>query len=541
MTDQPENPNRGMDNTEDTPAGEGAMRAAETAETADDPADAEQPSPEPPAAEEAADTETSSVAADDAPAHDAWDAAEPEETPTEDRPVTPEPEEAPVCGLWATADTERIPAEDSPSAPEEEAEASEDEPEAPFAGDTPVEDVPDAPAAEEPPVEEEAEASAPEEPAAPVPVPSVEVSDTPEAPEPEPEPEKEPVAEEPGPIPTAIVGYGSAGRNFHSYLISIEPGLELTAISTRDPARREAAAAAHDVKTYKSINELLNKSDVQLVVIATPHDTHEELAVKAMDAGRHVVVDKALSLTTAEADNMIAAAERNNVMLSIFHNRRWDGDYLTLRKMMDSGMLGEVFLIEECVMGYGQPGGWRGSKAAGGGPLYDWGAHLVDHAVQLAGCPPEWVFCETKVGQKWTTDAEEYVKCLIKFRSGLLYTVEVGYLAKYGKPKFFVLGTEGGFRKEGVDPQERFMFQKRIQESQEDPEHRAYVKTTINGMETEIRPETVRGDWCAFYRNIAAHLSSGVELAVKPEDVRVNIQITEAAMRSAQEGQAIRL
>jgi len=510
MTDQPENPNPGMDDAQDAPAEEEAPRT-------------EEPSAEPPAAEGTADTEAPSVAADDAPTQSSWGATKPEEEPAEDGSGTPAPEEKPVCGLWATTEAEE------------------------------TSSVPDT---QEPPVEEEPEALAPgepaapiiEEPAAPVPAAPVQVSDAPapepgpvSEPEPEPEPEEEPAAEGPTPIPTAVVGYGSAGRNFHSYLVSIEPGLELAAISTRDPARREAAAAAHDVKIYESIDDLLNRGDEQLVVLATPHDTHEELAVKVMNAGRHVVVDKAMCLTTAEADNMIAAAERNNVMLSVFHNRRWDGDYLTLRKAMDSGMLGEVFLIEECVMGYGQPGGWRGSKAAGGGPLYDWGAHLVDHAVQIAGCPPERVFCETKVGQKWTTDAEEYVKCLIKFRSGLLYTVEVGYLAKYGKPKFFALGTEGGFRKEGVDPQERFMFQKRIQESKEDPENRAYVKTTISGMETEIRPETVRGDWCAFYRNIAAHLSSGVELAVKPEDVRINIQVTEAAMRSAQEGQAVHL
>jgi scyllo-inositol 2-dehydrogenase (NADP+) len=346
---------------------------------------------------------------------------------------------------------------------------------------------------------------------------------------------------EPGPVPTAVLGYGSAGRYCHSYLVSIEPGLALTAIASRDPGRREAAAAAHGVKTYETLDDLLARDEARLIIVATPHDSHAELAVKAMDAGRHVVVDKAMCLTTEEADRMIAASRRNNVMLSVFHNRRWDGDYLTLRKTIDSGLIGEVFLIEECVMGYGQPGGWRGDKAAGGGPLYDWGAHLVDHAVQIAGCPPAWVFCDTQSQRKWTTDAEEYVKCLIKFHSGLLYTVEVGYLARYSKPKFFALGTLGAFRKEGVDPQEAFMRQKRIKESKEDLANRAYVRTTINGMDTEIRPETVRGDWCAFYRNIAAHLSKGEELAVKPEGVRVNIQVTEAAMRSARGNQAVHL
>ena len=341
------------------------------------------------------------------------------------------------------------------------------------------------------------------------------------------------------PVSTAVVGYGYAGRAFHCYLVSLEPGLQLTAVSSRDPERRSAAAVEYDIKTYETLDEMLEKDDVRLIIIATPHDTHEELVVKALEAGRHVVVDKAMCLTAAEADRMIEAAEKNGVMLSVFHNRRWDGDYLTLHKTIDSGILGEVYLIEECVMGYGQPGRWRGVKASGGGPLYDWGAHLVDHAVQI-GESPAWVFCET-MRHKWTTDVETYVKCLIKFRSGLFYSVEVGYLAKYSKPKFFALGTEGAFLKEGLDPQEEFMNQKKIKESREDPTNRATIKTTINGIETEVRPDTVEGDWCAYYRNIAGHLTKGEELAVKPQGVREAVRIIEAAMRSADEKQTVQL
>ncbi|MBI2193287.1 MAG: Gfo/Idh/MocA family oxidoreductase [Planctomycetes bacterium] len=344
----------------------------------------------------------------------------------------------------------------------------------------------------------------------------------------------------PEPISTAVVGYGYAGRAFHAYLVSLEPGLRLTAVSSRDPKRRECARADYGVRTYETLEELLEKDEARLIIVATPHDTHEKLVVAALEAGRHVVVDKAMCLTTEEADRMIAAAERRRVMLSVFHNRRWDGDYLTLRKTIDSGLLGEVYLIEECVMGYHGVGGWRGVKAQGGGPLYDWGAHLVDHGVQIAGSPPAWVFCDTQ-RQKWATDVETYVKCLTKFRNGLLYSVEVGYLARTTKPKFFALGTEGSFRKEGLDPQEGYMNQKRIEESREDPAMRATVRTTVNGLDAEVRPETVRGDWRQFYRNIAAHLLRGEDLAIKPRDVRENIRVIEAAMRSAQEHRVVNL
>ena len=123
---------------------------------------------------------------------------------------------------------------------------------------------------------------------------------------------------------------------------------------------------------------------------------------------------------------------------------------LTLLHVIESGVIGVLYSMECNMVGYGRPGqAWRTHKPVSGGALYDWGAHLVEHAVQI-GEAPAWVFCET-MRHKWTTDVETYVKCLIKFRSGLFYSVEVGYLAKYSKPKFFALGTEGAFLKEGLD------------------------------------------------------------------------------------------
>ena len=165
-------------------------------------------------------------------------------------------------------------------------------------------------------------------------------------------------------VNTAVIGYGYAGRAFHTYLVGLADGLNLYAIATRDAERREAAREAYpNVQMYQTIDEVIADDAVDLVVLATPHDTHAELSIKAMDAGKHVVTDKIMAMNTAEADEMIAASERNNVLLSVFHNRRWDWDYNTVRKIIDDGLLGTPYLFQVAIMRYGPPRGWRVSKA----------------------------------------------------------------------------------------------------------------------------------------------------------------------------------
>ncbi|MFO7958721.1 MAG: Gfo/Idh/MocA family oxidoreductase, partial [Candidatus Brocadiia bacterium] len=137
-----------------------------------------------------------------------------------------------------------------------------------------------------------------------------------------------------------VIGYGYAGRSFHSYLIGLADGLELRGVSSRSPETREKIVEERHCRAYAGLDEVIEDPDVDLVVLATPHDTHAELAVKAMDAGKHVVTDKPMCTSLEECDRMIEAAERNDVLLTVFQNRRWDGDYLTLRKLMDEGELG---------------------------------------------------------------------------------------------------------------------------------------------------------------------------------------------------------
>lgn len=343
-------------------------------------------------------------------------------------------------------------------------------------------------------------------------------------------------------INAAVVGYGYAGRAFHSYLIGLADGLRLYAISTRSAEHQRAAAQQHpEAQIYGSLDELLDDDQVDLVVIATPHYTHHDLAVQAMNAGKHVVVDKAMAMSGAEAADMIAAAERNQVMLSVFQNRRWDWDYLTVKNVIADGLLGEPYLFQIAVMEYYQPRGWRADKARSGGILYDWPAHFIDQALQLVPAAPKSVYCRTVDRDVWDATIENYAKLIIEFDGGVLYEIEVTNLGAVPKPHWTVLGSHGGLIKYGLDPQESAMRDGNIFAAEEAPEHRARVTTYAEGERQELVIDSVRGSWTGYYQNISAVLNTDAELAVKPEEVYEVMRIYDAAAVSAQTNTVISL
>lgn len=342
-------------------------------------------------------------------------------------------------------------------------------------------------------------------------------------------------------IKAAIVGYGYAGRVFHSQLVQAAQGLELYAVSTRDPGRRQQAAQDLDVKIYPSVDELLKDGEVQLVIIATPHDTHKELAVRCLDAGRHVVTDKIMCLSTVEADSMIEAARRNGRMLSVFHNRRWDGGYLTLKAAIADGLLGDLRVVESRAVGWGRPrpDRWRSQRRHGGGSLRDWGAHLTDQALQLIDSPVVSVHCDTLYTAP-QVDVETSARCCLTFDNGVRYVTETGLLSALPRPRWYVRGSKGTFRKFGLDPQENALRRGQIISGLPLPDdERAEVRVeTETGMATKVL-EAVPGNWPAYYQNIADHLLRGAELIVKPEQVRRAVAVIETAAESADKSQVI--
>ncbi len=322
-------------------------------------------------------------------------------------------------------------------------------------------------------------------------------------------------------IEVTVVGYGMG--KVHCEFINSVDGLNLYSVCDVDETKRWAAESDFGVRTFESIDHVLEDSGSDLIVLATPHDTHAPLAIKVMDAGKNVIVEKVMCLNVAEADAMIDASKRNGVALTVFHSRRLDSDYLTVKKVMESGILGEVFLIESSVDWYGQLEGWRMERKRGGGHIYDWGAHLIDQAIHMIDSEAETVFCDFQY-QVWSTEVESHLKCLIRFKNHLLYEIDVGNVSQISKPRWRVMGDLGTLTKQEIGPGEK-----------------AKVRTLMDGFKADMEIESVPAEWRDYYVNISQVFNEGAELAVKPEEVRESIAIIEAAIKSAKTGEAVKL
>ena len=343
-------------------------------------------------------------------------------------------------------------------------------------------------------------------------------------------------------INAAVVGYGYSGRAYQSYLIGLADGLRLHAVSTRAEERQNEARENHpDVKIYGDLDTMLEDDDVELVVLATPHNVHCDQAVRAMDAGKHVVTDKIMCMDAAEAERMMAARDRNDVVLSVFHNRRWDWDYLTVQKVIADGLLGDPYLFQVAIMRYGSPRGWRGDRIESGGILFDWPAHFVDQALQLVDAPVERVFCDIVYRDHWPIDIGNYGSIYLIFANGVRYQIEIGNLATIAKPRWYVAGDLGTLSKPGLDPQEPFLRLGLIEDAKEPPKDRTRVVTRRSGEAEELVLDSVQGSWKNYYQNISDVLNKGAELIVTAEQVLKTMRVYDAAMASADTGQSVPL
>jgi predicted dehydrogenase len=329
-------------------------------------------------------------------------------------------------------------------------------------------------------------------------------------------------------IRCGVIGYGGAfnmGRAHASYVQETK-GLELTAICDIDPKRTAVAKEDFpDVKTFNAVDEMLQSPEVDLAIIVLPHNLHAKVAIQCSQAGKHVVVEKPMCITVAEATGMIEAARAAGKMLSVFHNRRQDADYRALRELVvDKQLLGDVFSVEMWMGGYSHPGHWwRSSKEISGGQFYDWGAHFLDW---LLGIIPGPIASVTGNFQKrvWhDVTNEDHVQAIIKFENGCVANVQMTSIAYATKPRWFVLGEKGA----AVDRQGHF-------EVTGDFEAQGYPAI--------LRvPYAPKSQWEVYYNNIAAHLLRGEELRVKPEQARRIIAILQAAENSSKTGQAVTL
>ncbi len=252
-------------------------------------------------------------------------------------------------------------------------------------------------------------------------------------------------------LKVGLIGYGAAGSAFHAPLIRSVPRLELAAIST---SRRDAAALG--ILVVPEPSAILTDPNLDLVVIASPNDSHFCLAEAALRAGKHVVVDKPLTVTADEADALIALAKERSRVLTVFHNRRWDGDFLTVQQLIGdgrSGPLGEVMLYEARWDRF-RPAiktGWRETSMGGGGLLADLGPHLIDQVLLLFG-PPDTVSADIAV-QRGGAKVDDYFELTLHYGQARAL-LSASNLVAAARPRFAVHRTRGSFVKHGLDPQE---------------------------------------------------------------------------------------
>lgn len=337
------------------------------------------------------------------------------------------------------------------------------------------------------------------------------------------------------PIPTAVIGYGFAGRAFHAYLVGLAPQLKLHGIAARKPETQEKILARGDCKLYRSFEDAIADPEIELVVIATPNTSHASLAIGALQAGKNVVVDKPMALNGRDCDAMIAAAQKSGNLLSVFQNRRLDGDYLTLRGLMEEGKLGDVKWMEMAWQNFGPSGGWRGQESEGG-RFFDLGAHLLDQLLQFFPGEISGVYCRLHFDFPGR-DVESEALVMVTFADGATGICDMSSLAGIVKPRFLVHGSNATFCKYGVDPQEEAMKAGDIEGAREKPEN--FGKLSDRKQETTI--ETRPGRWRGFYENIGDTLNGRAELTVTPQSVRRVLGVFDAAQQSARTNSVVQI
>jgi len=337
------------------------------------------------------------------------------------------------------------------------------------------------------------------------------------------------------PVRCAVVGYGAAhifGRA-HGRWIDATPDLEWVAVCDRDPERLDAAKEEFPkLEGYETVTEMLEKADIDMVSIVTPHFTHAPIAIECMKAGRNVVVDKAMCLSVAEADEMIETAKQNDVMLAVFHARRHDGNFRAIKEAVHSGQIGDVFHIELTAGGYGRPKEWwYTKKSLGGGAFYYWGPHAIDWVLDLVRQKIRGVtgFYHKLVWHDF--DQADQVRALMLFENGCVADVSASHIAAIGKPLWRILGTKGAILDTGSGGNKGY------QDEIAGPSGGGFQMVQIdNGQRTTADVPYKESDWLTYYMETADHLLCGGPVPVTGEDGRRTIAVFEAAERSSKSG-----
>jgi scyllo-inositol 2-dehydrogenase (NADP+) len=344
-------------------------------------------------------------------------------------------------------------------------------------------------------------------------------------------------------IKTAILSFGMSGRVFHAPFIALHPGFKLVGVLER--SKNESLQFYPDIHIYRTLEEVLNDANIELIVVNTPTNTHFEFCKKALEAGKHVVVEKAFTTTVAEAIELIELAESRNLMLSVYQNRRWDSDFSTLRSVIAQELLGEIFEAEFHFDRYKEslsPKLHKEVPGPGAGLLNDLGPHLIDQALSLFGMPDAvFAYIQTLRPDSLVDDA---------FSISLFYAdkkviLKSNLLIREALPAFVVHGKKGSFIKSRADIQEAALLANEKPNltnwGTEPVSEQGLLHTEVNGEIIRKKIPTIQGNYYQYYDGIYHAIANGAPAPVTAQDGLHVMQIIEAAIKSNSSKQMITL
>jgi predicted dehydrogenase len=339
----------------------------------------------------------------------------------------------------------------------------------------------------------------------------------------------------PEPVRVGLLGYGAIGHE-HSRAVRAVDGLTLAAVCDSSQDRLDhAAAAAPGVVTMTSADALVDRDDVDLVVVSTPPSSHASWALRTIASGKHVVVEKPFAIRTAEADEVLAAADDAGLLAVVYQNRRFDPDHLAVRRIIDHGDIGEVFHVETFVGGYGHPCNlWHSDAGVSGGAFYDWGAHLLDQVLDLLPTQIDFVTAAAHKRRWFDVTNADHSRVTVRFVDGVEAEFTHSDLAAALKPRWYVLGTRGAivghWREERIVARSDIgtLIEDRLAPADSPP---ALEMHAADGSVTHVA--TPAGRAHPFHQELADRLLFGLPMTVTGEQSRRVLSVMEAASASA--------
>ncbi|MCF0057400.1 Gfo/Idh/MocA family oxidoreductase [Dyadobacter sp. CY356] len=339
-------------------------------------------------------------------------------------------------------------------------------------------------------------------------------------------------------LKVGLIGFGLSGRYFHAPFLSVNPRFKLKTAVER--SKNEAQEFDASIENARSIDELLSDPEIDLVFICTPNDTHFQYAMDALENGKHVVIEKPFAATEHEAKQLVELAKEKGLILTAYQNRRWDSDFLTIKKLLAEGKLGDV-IEYECRYDRFRPvvptESWKEKKVNVGGNLYNLGPHLLDQALTLFGTP-ETVTAEVR-SVRPNSEIDDYFDVRLGYADKMV-VLKSSLMVYENFLRYTIHGTKGSFIKGGLDPQEETLRKNILPDEKPwgvEPENRW---GTLSSADQTGIIESEAGDYMPFYDNVYDAIVEGAELAVKPEEILRTCRVIDLSFKSSEDKQVMK-